>query len=281
MLIDTHAHLDMLEAPLGEVMARAREAGVGGIVTVGESLASSRLAAELAGRYDGSDGTPEVWAAVGVHPHEARHFDSAASDELRRLAAEPRVVAIGEIGLDFHYDLSPRDAQREAFAAQLALAGELGLPVIVHSREAADEIFAAVEGFIVGSAAAQAGRAEPARKVLIHCFTGDRDEAVRLTDIGCRIAVGGVITFRSADRLREAVLAVPRDRLMLETDSPYLAPVPRRGERNEPANVALVAEALAELRGTDSAAAASETTRAATEFFGIAPRAAAADGPGS
>src|SRR5262249_39009826 len=172
----------------------------------------------------------EVFATVGVHPHDAASLDDAAVDELAALARRPRVVAIGETGLDFHYDHSPRPAQREAFARHVALAPALALPLVVHLREAHGE-------------AADLLRTEGAARVggVIHCFTGGPADARRYLEIGFSISVAGIVTFRNADTLREAVRGVPDEALLIETDAPYLAPVPHRGRRNEPALVRVVA----------------------------------------
>lgn len=262
-LIDTHAHLDMLTAPLGEVLARAARAGVTDIVAVGESIAGSAASIELAEAHDGTDGLPAVWATVGVHPHEARHYDAAADAQLRRLAGQPRVIAIGETGLDFHHDHSPREAQAAAFAAQARIASETGLPLVVHDREAHREVYEALAPLLGEGPPRGLGAA------VIHCFSGDAAWARRFAEAGCHIAVGGAVTFKRANDLREAVAAVPADCLLLETDCPYLSPEPFRGKENEPARLDLIVEAVAAAHGAGATEVAALTSRNARRFFGL------------
>jgi TatD DNase family protein len=197
-----------------------------------------------------------VFAAVGVHPHDAASAAPGYRDKLRRLAANPRVVAIGETGLDYHYDFSPRPVQREVFAAQLDLAGELGLPVIVHSREAAEDTYRLL-------------RAGLRTRAVMHCFGGDWETAHRLLNLGCYISLAGVVTFKGAAALGEVARKVPDDRLLLETDAPYLAPRPRRGRRNEPAYLRYTVAFVAELRRTTPERLAEITTANARAFFGL------------
>ncbi|MHB1134116.1 MAG: TatD family hydrolase [Chloroflexota bacterium] len=261
-LVDSHAHLDdeAFAADRADVLARARAAGVTRIVSVGADLASSRANVALAAS------TPGVWASVGVHPHEAAGLneaaglDEAALAELRSLAAQPRVVAIGEIGLDFYRDLSPRPAQQAAFRAQLALARELGLPAIVHDREAHDEVLAVLREW--------AG-AYPAARGVLHCFSGDEALARAAIELGFYISLAGPVTYANARRLQSLAAILPLERLLVETDCPYLTPVPRRGQRNEPALVALVAEKVAALRGLAPADLAAATTANARRLFGL------------
>lgn len=254
ILVDTHAHLDhdRFAADRNVVLDRARDAGVGLIITVAGDLASARAAVNLAGEH------ASVFAAVGVHPHDAAGAGPGYLEELRRLAMHPRVVAIGEIGLDYHYDFSPRPVQREVMIAQLELAGELDLPVIVHSREAAQDSYALLRD----------GRWPGA---VMHCFGGDWDTARTFLDIGCYISLAGVVTFKGAQALREVAEKVPEDRLLLETDAPYLAPVPRRGRRNEPAYLRHTAEFIAGLRGLTLERLAGITTANARIFFNLPP----------
>jgi TatD DNase family protein len=194
-----------------------------------------------------------VWATVGVHPHDA----ADGIDGLRELAAHPKVVAIGEAGLDYHYDHSPRDVQRDVFAAQIALAHELGLPLVIHTREAWDDTFTILdrEGL-------------PSRTVF-HCFTGGPDEARACVERGAFVSISGIVTFKTADALRDAVAVVPIERLMVETDSPYLAPVPHRGAQNRPALVPLVGAAVAGASQLDVTRVAAQTTANAIAFYGI------------
>lgn len=238
MLVDAHCHLaDEAFAPdRAQVLARARLAGVGHVVVIGESVAGSDRALALA------RAVPGLSATAGVHPHEARTWVPETEQRLRELLADPAAVAVGETGLDYHYDHSPRPAQRDAFEAQLALAAELGRPVVVHARDADDDVAAMI--------AAWAPRV-PA--VVLHSFSsGDALFAVGM-DVGAYFSFSGMITFKNwtaADRLT----AVPAGRLLVETDAPFLAPVPHRGGRNEPAFVREVALALARARQTEPAA---------------------------
>jgi TatD DNase family protein len=232
-MTDSHAHLNHPDfaSDLEEVLARARSAGVGRMIVVGYDLASSRRAVELAERETG------VFAAVGVHPHDAETWSSEARPELRELARRGRVVAIGETGLDYHRDLSSREAQRASLQAHLEVAIEAGLPVILHNRKAAEDLLAILEGPI---------RRLPA--MIWHCFSGERELARRALELGLFLGLGGPLTFQNARRLREVAAELPLERVLLETDCPYLAPHPLRGRRNEPANLALIAEELARLR---------------------------------
>lgn len=235
-LIDSHCHLDFpdFDPDREEVLARARAAGVGALVNPGADLPSSQRAVALAERY------PDVYAAVGVHPHDASTLDSRALARLRQLAAHPRVVAIGEIGLDYYRDLSPRARQRAAFNAQLELAAELRLPVIVHQREAAEDVLAILRAWADRLSAGG----------VLHAFSASHFAMAReALAMGFYIGIGGPITFANAGKLRETVPKLPLERLLLETDAPYLTPHPFRGQRNEPAHLVLVARRLAELHG--------------------------------
>ncbi len=257
---DNHCHLDLARAGRdgqpsdgpsdgpADVLARARAAGVVGMVTVGCDLDDSRSAIATAATHD------DVWATAGVHPHEARH----GVDGLEELLAAPEVVAVGEAGLDFHYDHSPRDVQRTAFAAQVDLANRHDLPLVIHTREAWDETFALLDAEGV-----------PARTVF-HCFTGGPDEARAGLERGALLSFSGIVTFRSADDVRAAAAICPLDRALVETDSPYLAPVPHRGKANEPAHVALVGASLAEAMGVSVDEVAAATTANAHAFYGLA-----------
>ncbi len=256
-LVDSHCHVaePEFDADREVVIARAAAHGVATLVCVGATgpAAANAAAVALAGRQHGA---VEIVATVGIHPHHARSGDDAAFETLARLAAAPGVVAIGETGLDFHYDFSPPVAQRAAFARSIGLARRLGLPLVVHVREAHRE---AAEILRAEGAAAAGG--------VIHCFTGDVDDARRYLDLGFHVSVAGIVTFKNADALRDAVRAVPLDRLLVETDAPYLAPVPHRGRRNEPAHVHLVAEAVASVRHEPFATVASATTANARRLF--------------
>ncbi|MDH7487166.1 MAG: TatD family hydrolase [Anaerolineae bacterium] len=261
-LTDSHCHLDFsqFDSDRDQVVQRAREAGVQLIVNPGYDLESSRRAVALAERY------PEVYAAVGVHPHEAKAVTDEVLAELRRLAAHPKVVAIGEMGLDFYRDLSPRDAQRQAFRQQLALAAELELPVIVHSREAHDDVMAILtERFQVQSSKSKAQSSK--LKGVLHAFSGGRDMAEKAFELGFLVGIAGPVTFENAHRLRALVRELPLERLLVETDAPYLAPHPYRGKRNEPARVALVAATVAEVQGVSGATVIRQTTANARRLF--------------
>lgn len=256
-LVDTHAHLNdrRFSHDLRDVLARAAIAGVGAMVVVGYDLDSSREAVRLASSYE------QLWAAVGIHPHDARHATDDALAELRRLAAAPKVVALGECGLDFYRDLSPRDQQRRAFVAQLRLAAELRLPVVVHSREAMAETLdiMAREGATAAPSAGPTG--------VMHCFDGTAHDAERAVELGLAISCAGPLTYRKDDTLARAIAAVPVDRVVVETDCPYLGPAGHRGERNEPAHVRIVAEAAARVRGESPAVLAAQTTANAAALF--------------
>jgi len=252
-VVDTHAHLDdpKLAAREEEVLRRAREAGVAAVLTVGADLASSRQAVAIAGRRS------EVFAAVGVHPHDARSVGEADWGELERLARCEKVVAVGECGLDFYRDLSPRPTQREVFARHLALAAQFGLPVIIHCRDAYRECFEIVRS-----------ECEPPLRGVLHCFQGDDRAASAALDLGLLIGLGGSITFPREEALRRVVATLPLERLVVETDAPYLTPRPRRG-RNEPAYVVHTAARLAEILGAEAQMVFEQTTRNAARLFGL------------
>jgi TatD DNase family protein len=259
-LVDSHCHVAEPEfaADREAVLARAAAAGVRTLVCVGATgpVAANADAVALAAQAH----PVAVVVSVGIHPHHAAGADDAAFATIASLARRPGVVAVGETGLDYHYDHSPRPAQREAIARHVALARQLRRPLVVHVREAHADAAAilAAEG-----AAAVGG--------VVHCFTGDRDDARRYLDLGLHVSVAGIVTFRNADALRDAVRTMPLDRLLVETDAPYLAPVPHRGRRNEPAHVRLVAEAVAAVRGEAFAAVAEATTANACRLFGLSP----------
>jgi TatD DNase family protein len=249
-LADSHCHIDMpqFDADRDEVVARAREAGVQEMLIVGG--VDEENGHQRALRVAESFGFP---VSAGIHPHEAKLATEAVYDELRGLARERRIVAIGEIGLDFHYDHSPREVQREVFRRQVRLAREVGLPVIVHTREADDETAALLE---------EEGAAEGGG--VIHCFTGGPELARRALALGFFISFSGIAAFPRSEGIQDVARTVPGDRLLVETDSPFLAPPPHRGKRNEPAFVVDVARKIAALRGVDLAAIGA----AATANFG-------------
>ncbi|PLY11659.1 MAG: radical SAM protein [Desulfuromonas sp.] len=253
-LVDSHAHLDSTqfgdEQP--QLVARALENGISHILTIGCDLTSSKASVALAAQY------PQVYAAVGVHPHDATTVNDTLLDELRTLAREDKVVAIGEIGLDFYRDRSPRDDQRRAFRAQLQLACELELPVIVHDRDAHDDVLAILREF----------KREKLRGVL-HCFSGDVAFAKQCLELGFYISIAGPVTYPKNDGLREVVKAVSIDKLLVETDCPYLSPQKFRGKRNEPAYVRYTAEKIAEVKGLSIEDVARITSLNAWRLFGI------------
>lgn len=233
-LIDTHAHLNdnRFAHDVSEVIDRARQAGVKAIINVGYDLVSSGEAVSMASTYD------FLFAAVGIHPHEASQVNEEAYQELERLAAGKHVVAIGEIGLDYYYNHSPHHVQQDVFRKQINLAKHLSLPVIIHDRDAHDDVLVILQE-------------EGAREIggVMHCFSGDTELARHCLDLGFYISLAGPVTFKNSQALAEVARFVPDDRLLFETDAPYLAPVPYRGRRNEPAYVRSVAEKVAELRG--------------------------------
>jgi TatD DNase family protein len=238
---DSHCHLTMADAAAN--LTRAREQGVAGFVVPGTKLDDAGAATRIALQHD------DVWAAVGFHPHDAKDCDDAAFATIERLARAPRVVAIGEIGLDYHYMHSPRETQRAVFLRHVALAKQLDLPVIVHNRESTGDL---VELLTSDDAKGVRG--------ILHSYTESLDIARKLIDFGYFISFSGIVTFRSADALREVARALPHDRVLIETDTPYLAPVPFRGRENEPAYVVKVAELLAGLWGRDVADVAEQTS---------------------
>lgn len=264
-LVDTHAHLDhpQFADDLDEVLERAEKAGVVQIVTIGTTVETSERAVALAERY------PQVYATVGIHPHDAASADEDAFARMKAWASHPKVVAIGEIGLDFYYDHSPRPVQLDVFRRQLELAREVGLPIVIHSRDAA-ESRAAYDLIrdVLTEAVQGAPGAPPLAGVLLHSYTGPADMAAYFVEeLGCYVSTGGIVTFKNAGGVRDVFQQVPLDRVMVETDAPYLSPEPLRGRRNEPARVRIVAEYLARLRGVDPAELARITTANAGRFF--------------
>ncbi|MEM7434746.1 MAG: TatD family hydrolase [Myxococcota bacterium] len=258
MLFDTHCHLDdpRLHEELGDVLARAASAGVTRITTIGcaNDVASVRSALALAYAH------PEtISATVGVHPHDAKHLDRALEDAIIDAGADEAVVAIGETGLDFHYDHSPHEDQRRAFRAQVQIAKQLKKPLVIHTRSAPAETLRIL-------------REEGASEVggIIHCFSEDASFAKGALDLGFVSSFSGIVTFKKAIEVQEAARQQPSDAILIETDAPYLAPIPKRGKRNEPAYVAHTAACIAGLRGEDPEELAATTYDNAMRVFGLA-----------
>jgi TatD DNase family protein len=245
-LVDSHVHLDdvKFDADREQTIERALAAGVEFMMAIGTGNGPPDL--EVAVRL--ADRHPSIYATIGVHPHDASKATPETWTRLRVLAAHPKVLAVGEIGLDYHYDFSPRDVQRAVFEQQLALAAEFGQPIVIHTREAWDDTLAILRAHWRGAG-------------IMHCFTGDEAQARQALDLGFHLSFGGVLTFPKADEVRQAARIAPEDRLLVETDCPYLAPVPHRGKRNEPAFVVETARRLAEVRGVPPEAIAAATTR--------------------
>ncbi len=257
-LIDTHCHLTFVQLAedVEGALERSAAAGVRRWITVGTDAGENVKAAELARRYE------DVYAAVGLHPHEAKNAREDSFTQLSAFAREAKVVAIGEAGLDFHYDYSPREVQKEVFVRQIEIASEAGLPLIIHSREAFDETAEILEKYGGGL-----------KKVVYHCFSGGVDEARSLLEKGYYLSFTGVVTFRNAGAIREAAKFVGVERMMLETDCPYMSPEPLRKQRtNEPAFMVHTARFIAELKGVGIEELAEAVTRTSEEFFGLGAR---------
>ena len=256
MLFDTHAHLHdpWIGDDLPDVMDRAAEAGVGSIVTIGCSLEDSRNALKVAEQYE------HVWATLGVHPHDAKDWTTEIESEFRTMAKHEKVVAIGEIGLDFYRNLSPHDDQYRAFEAQLALADDLNLPVVIHSRDAHEECYGVLLEW-----ANRRTREFPIG--VIHCFSGDTELAQRYVELGFMISFAGPVTYPKNHDLRAAAAAIPLESIVIETDCPYLSPQPRRGKRNEPANVRHTAELISEVRNEPLDILSQRMALSATSLF--------------
>jgi TatD DNase family protein len=261
-LVDSHAHLgeERFDEDRSEVLRRAREAGVEALLIIGYNVDSSVRAAAIAqqGPAFASSDSPVLYATAGFAPHNVNEADEEGVTAVTALLDEPRVVAVGEIGLDYHYDM-PRPEQRELFDMQVGLASEKGLPVVVHSREAEDDVVAILQKHVEGDGLAG----------VIHCFTESTRMAECVVELGFYVSFAGILTFRNAGDLRETAARVPLERTLIETDSPYLAPVPHRGKRNEPAFVAEVAHALAEIHGRSPEEVAAITRRNARELFSL------------
>jgi len=258
MLIDSHVnlHAPQFDEDRHAVIDRARTAGVRLMVEISDKLSTFEATHGLAMAH------PDIWCTVGAHPHEAKDHTAMTAADLVALAQRPRVVGIGECGLDFHYDLSPRDVQAAVFREHIKAARETGLPLVVHTREADDAMAAILTE-------------EHARgpfKLLMHCYTSGSELAETAAKLGAWFSVSGIATFKAADDVREVIRAMPADRIIVETDCPYLAPVPHRGRRNEPAYISHVLEKLAEIRGWSAEEADRRTTDAFFDLFDRIPR---------
>ena len=258
MLIDSHVnlHATQFDEDRDAVIARAREAGVGLMVEISDKLSTFEATHALAMAH------PDIWCTVGAHPHEAKDHADMTVDDLLVLAARPRVVGIGECGLDFHYDLSPREVQAAVFRVHIEAARASGLPLVVHTREADD---------VMTSILAEEQARGPFR-FLMHCYTSGAELAEQAAEMGAWFSVSGIATFKAAEDVRSVIRAMPADRIIVETDCPYLAPVPHRGRRNEPAYVGHVLQALADIRGWSRAEAETRTTGAFFDLFDRIPR---------
>ncbi len=261
-LYDTHCHLESprFSSDREEVVARARAGGVRAMLTCGTDQATSQKAVALASDHGG------ILAAVGIHPHEAQASGlasqsaeerSEAIKALHGLACAPYVVAIGEIGLDYHYDFSPRPVQREVLRQQLRLAAEMNLPVVLHTREAESDMQSVLD------------QAPATLRGVLHCFLSDRAMAMWALERGLYLGIGGAVTFKNAEHLRDIVAEMPLDRILIETDAPYMAPHPHRGKRNEPSYVGLVAERIAQIRRCETSEIAKRTFENAVRLFGL------------
>ena len=276
MFIDSHAHLEgkRYDTDRDQVLARAKQAGIEAYLAIGngDGPDTAECGIKLAEQFDGKPEYPRIWASVGIHPHEARLATEAADAQMLAWARHPKIIAWGEIGLDYFYDHSPREMQKKVFIRQMELAKTANLPIIIHCRpsehseNAWDDCLALIAEHWVADhsqPSAQAG--------ILHCFTGSVDHARRALDMDFMISFAGNITFPKAQPIREAAKMVPLDRMLIETDSPYLAPIPHRGQRNEPAFVKEVARQIGELRGLTAEEIAEQTTQNFYRFFGLTP----------
>lgn len=254
MFIDSHAHLDdsRFDGDRDILIKSLKDNDIELVINIGADLQSSIDSLKLADKYD------NIYATIGVHPHSAKEVTEETLEEFRKLAKHPKVVAIGEIGLDFYYDNSPRDIQRKWFREQLKLAKELNLPVVIHSREATKETYDIIKEEQDGTL-----------RGVLHCFSASKEVAMEYIKLGFYISLAGPVTFKNARVAKEVAKAVPLDKLLIETDCPYLAPEPNRGRRNEPKYVRYVAEKITELRGIPVEEVAEQTRKNTKELFGI------------
>jgi TatD DNase family protein len=253
MLMDSHAHLEMddFDQDRNEVIRRAGQAGVDVIITVGTTLGDCKKAVSIASQHE------PVYAAIGIHPHEVKDIGKTTYDDLKELSRADKIVAYGEIGLDFFRNISPRGIQIMRFGEQLELAGEVGLPIIIHDREAHKETLEMLRGW-------------KGKQGVIHCFSGDFRMAQKCVDMGFYISIPGAVTFGKSEKLQEVVKRIHITHLLLETDAPYLTPHPNRGKRNEPAYVVHTAKKVAEIKGLSFEHVASVTSQNTRTLFGIA-----------
>ena len=252
-LFDTHTHLydDKFKDDLDEVVGEFREHYVYKALTLGTEIETSQACIDIAQKYE------DVYAAVGIHPHDAKSSKAGDIEKLREMVKNNKVVAIGEIGLDYHYDFSPRDIQMDIFKGQMEMAREMVLPAVYHVREAFGDFLPMVQ------------KGQTYNNAVMHCFGGSKESAKICIDAGMMISFTGVITFKNANKVKEVVNYIPLDRLMIETDCPYMAPVPYRGKRNKPSYVVEIAKAMAEIKGKTVDEIAEITYNNATRFFGL------------
>ncbi|MDB5508933.1 MAG: yabD [Hyphomicrobiales bacterium] len=257
MLIDSHCHLDFPDfaAERDDIVARAKAAGVGRLITISTHVARFDTYRQIAESYD------NVWFTVGTHPHQAHDEPDVTADRLVELARHPRCIGIGEAGLDYHYDRSPRDVAARVFRTHIAAARETGLPLVIHARDADDDVAAILRD--------EMGKG--AFKALLHCFTASRMLAETGLELGLYVSFSGVVTFKNSEELRAIARDVPLDRLLVETDAPFLAPMPYRGKRNEPAYVASTAAVLADVKGVSADELAHRTTANVLRLFSKMP----------
>ena len=271
MFIDSHAHLnsDDFRTDLDEVLNRAKDAGVETIIVPGTTVETSLEAIALSEKY------PNVYACVGVHPHDASKAPADALEKIERMTEHRKVVAVGEIGLDYHYDFSPRDIQQEIFTKQIQIAIRRNLPIVVHTRKSQDDTIAAVDEAVKANPGwrveePSVHKRVPARRGVFHCFPGGPAEANQLRELGFFVSYPGIVTFKNSPVI-ETLKSIGYDHILLETDSPYLAPVPVRGKRNEPANVVLIAQKIADVFGASVDDVARATRFNTKKLFSIGP----------
>jgi TatD DNase family protein len=269
VFIDSHAHLEgkRYDVDRDEVLARAKQNGIEAYLAIGngDGPDTADCGIKLAEKYDGKPEYPRIWASVGIHPHEASLANEAADSQMLQWARHPMVIAWGEIGLDYFYDHSPREIQKTVFVRQMELAETAKLPIIIHCRPSDSENAWDDCLSLIAEHWSSTGLSG-----ILHCFTGSLDHARRALDMGFMISFAGNITFPNAQPIRDAARMVPLDRMLIETDSPYLAPIPHRGQRNEPAFVTEVARQIGELRSLPAEKIGSQTTRNFCKFFGLA-----------